>query len=85
MNDVLRDWLKEDIDRIVSEEVEKRLNEEVGKRLDEEVDKRLNEEAENTILANLKNLIQNTKWTAEQAMAAISIPPAERAKYATKL
>ena len=85
MNDVLRDWLKEDIDRIVSEEVEKRLNEEVDKRLNEEVDKRLNEEAENTILTNLKNLIQNTKWTAEQAMAAISIPPAERAKYATRL
>ena len=93
MNDVLRDWLKEDIDRIVSEEVEKRLNEEVGKRLneevgkrlDEEVGKRLNEEAENTILTDLRNLIRNTKWTAEQAMAAISIPPAERTRYAAKL
>ena len=133
MNEVLRDWLKEDIDRIVAEEVEKiidtemekrmdaevgrrvnaevekRMDAEVGKRVDAEVEKRmdaevgrrvdaevekrmdaevgrrLDEETENTVLTYLRNLMKNTKWTAEQAMAAVSIPLTDRARYASRL
>ena len=36
-------------------------------------------------LEYLKSLMKKKKWTAEEAMDALSIPPAEQAKYANRL
>lgn len=38
-----------------------------------------------TLLEAIKNLMETMKWTAEQAMAAMKIPDADRHKYMTKL
>ena len=38
-----------------------------------------------TILKVLKSLIDKKQWSAQEAMDAISIPPAEQAKYANRL
>lgn len=44
-----------------------------------------NETAENTMLQAIRNLMETTGWTAEQAMEAMKIPDSERAKYTEKL
>ena len=41
--------------------------------------------AENTLLQNLKNLMETTKWTAEQAMDALKIPDVDKVKYISRL
>jgi len=43
------------------------------------------EERQQERLQSIKNLMHNTKWTAEQAMAALNIPQAEWADYLAKL
>ncbi len=43
------------------------------------------EGTQETLLEAIKNLMVNAKWTAEQAMAALNIPQAERAGYRAKL
>lgn len=45
----------------------------------------IEEEKQNMLLTSIKSLMENTKWTPEQAMAALNIPAAERSKYAAKL
>ena len=41
--------------------------------------------AKETALANIRSLMENTKWTAEKAMTALNIPAAEHAEYAARL
>ena len=38
-----------------------------------------------TLLKAIRNLMDSMKWTAEQAMAAMQIPDADRGKYMAKL
>ena len=42
----------------------------------------LDEREQNTKVIDIKNLMNNMKWTIEQAMDALSIPSDERAMYA---
>lgn len=44
-----------------------------------------NETAENILLQTIKNLMETTKWTAEQAMDALKIPDADKMRYAKRL
>ena len=44
-----------------------------------------NEAAEKTLLQSIKNLMETTKWTAEQAMDAIKIPESDRIRYMERL
>jgi len=41
--------------------------------------------AENTLLQNIKNLMETLKLSAEQAMDALKIPDSEKAKYMSRL
>lgn len=43
------------------------------------------EAKQETLLEAIKNLMDSMKWTAEQAMAALKIPEADREKYSVKL
>lgn len=43
------------------------------------------EAKQETLLEMIKNLMDTMKWTAEQAMAAMKIPEADRGKYIAKL
>lgn len=45
----------------------------------------LEKREQETLLKTIKNLMDTTKWTAEQAMAAMKIPEADRGKYIAKL
>lgn len=45
----------------------------------------LEKREQETLLKTIKNLMDTTKWTAEQVMAAMKIPEADRGKYITKL
>ena len=40
---------------------------------------------ENTLLQSIKNLMETTKWMAEQAMDAIKIPESGRIRYMERL
>lgn len=40
---------------------------------------------ENTLLQTIKNLMETTKWPAEQAMDALKIPDSDRIRYAKRL
>ena len=51
----------------------------------EDFEKQEQETRQITLLEDIKNLMDTTKWTAEQAMAALKIPEADRGKYITKL
>ena len=41
--------------------------------------------AEKTLLQGIKNLMETTKWTAEQAMDTIKIPESDRIRYMERL
>ena len=45
----------------------------------------LEKREQETLLKTIKNLMDTTKWTAEQVMAAMKIPEADRGKYIAKL
>ena len=45
----------------------------------------LEQREQETLLKTIKNLMDTTKWTAEQVMAAMKIPEADRGKYIAKL
>lgn len=40
---------------------------------------------DHAILTSVRNLMDTMKWTAEQAMEALKIPPVDRNKYASRL
>ena len=52
---------------------------------EEERAKGREEGAENTLISSIKNLMESTKWTAEQAMNALKVPADQREKLAAKL
>ncbi len=43
------------------------------------------EEHFDTVLNNIKNLMESVKWSAEQAMDALKIPTSERSMYLKQL
>ena len=45
----------------------------------------LEQREQETLLKTIKNLMDTTKWTAEQVMVAMKIPEADRGKYIAKL
>lgn len=47
--------------------------------------KALEEGVEKTLLESIKNLMDTTKWSAEQAMEALKIPESEQKKYLKRL
>ncbi len=51
----------------------------------EDFEKQEQETKQVTLLETIKNLMDTTKWTAEQVMAAMKIPEADRGKYIAKL
>ena len=51
----------------------------------EDFEKQEQETKQETLLETIKNLMDTTKWTAEQVMAAMKIPEADRGKYIAKL
>ena len=94
MCEALRDLMKDEIEeekRIAVEAATREIREaaaiEVQKAAKEA--ERATKEAKNTAketaLANIRSLMENTKWTAEKAMTALNIPVAEHAEYAARL
>jgi hypothetical protein len=53
--------------------------------IDEEKVKSWEQGTQSAILSNIKNLMKNLKFTAEQAMIALDVPEEEREKYREKL
>lgn len=49
------------------------------------IEKATAETAENTkkitLIENIRNLMETTKWSAQQAMDALKIPPDEQSQY----
>ena len=50
--------------------------------IQELIDKKADEARRETVLENIKNLMETMKWTIEQAMDALRIPQNERSRYA---
>lgn len=73
MCEALRQLMKDEIDK------------EVQERVDKEIGQKLSKNTQDTLLVSIKNLMKNTKWTAEQAMEALNIPIGERSKYISQL
>lgn len=44
-----------------------------------------NETAERVLIQTIRNLMETMIWSAEQAMAAMKIPEADKSKYSAKL
>lgn len=96
MCEALRELMKEEIEEAVEkatkEAVEKATKEATEKATKEatekaakEAEKAIKENEQNTVLAGIKSLMENTKWTADQAMAALNVPVSDRPKYALRL
>ena len=49
------------------------------------IEKGMEQGEEIALLSSMKNLMEPLKLSAQQAMDALKIPPADRAKYAAKL
>lgn len=80
MCEALRELMKEEIEEAV-EKATKEATEKAAK----EAEKAIKENEQNTVLAGIKSLMENTKWTADQAMAALNVPVSDRPKYALRL
>ena len=77
--------LKDDFNIVLDNDMRKELN--IMCNLSEGIAEEAREEAveqttEQITLSHLRNLIQNMKLTAEQAMDALDVPATERSKYA---
>lgn len=73
MCEALRELMKEEIE------------EAVNKAAKEAAEKAARETEQNTVLADIRSLMENTKWTAEKAMTVLNIPVADQAEYAVRL
>ena len=51
----------------------------------DEIEKERQEAAQDTILENIKSLMHNLNWSAEQAMSALNIPVPNRSGYISRL
>lgn len=89
MCEALRELMKDDIAEIVAEAVDKAVaaavEEERAKALAEGQEKWMEKGTDNALFSSIVNLMDTMKLTAEQAMDAIKIPPADRGKYASRL
>lgn len=75
-----------EIKKAAAIEVEKAEREvEKAEREAEKAAKEVERTARETVLANIRSLMENTKWTAEKAMTVLDIPVAEHANYAARL
>ncbi len=77
MIDALRDLMKEEIDEIMRNAKIEGLQE--GRQAG------LQEGRQENLLENIRNLMANMKWTADQAMSAMSIPAEKWGTYKAKL
>lgn len=84
MCEALRELMKEEIEEAV-EKAAKEATEKATKEATEKAEKAIKENEQNTVLAGIKSLMENTKWTADQAMAALNVPVSDRPKYASRL
>ena len=80
MCEALRELMKDEI-----EEEKRKAVEDATKELKKTAAKELEEATQKAEEARIKSLMENMKWTAEKAMAALNIPVAERADYAARL
>ena len=53
--------------------------------IDSRVQQSMRQGAAQEKVSNIKNLMKNTGWSAQQAMNALSIPSADQARYAAML
>ena len=68
------------------EKATKEVTEKVTKEVTKEVTQKVTKEAtESTRLSDLKNLMKNMRWTANQATAALGLSPEDTAKFLAKL
>ena len=73
------------IENYKMEAVEK-ATKEVTKKVTKEVTQKVTKEAtESTRLSDLKNLMKNMQWTANQAASALGLSPEDTAKFLAKL
>ena len=87
MCEALRDLMKDEIEeekRIAVEAATREIREAAAIEV-EKATKEAKNTAKETALANIRSLMENTKWTAEKAMTALNIPVAEHAEYAARL
>lgn len=73
MCEALRELMKDEI-----EEEKRKAVEDATRELKKTTVKELEE-------VHIKSLMENMKWTAEKAMAALNIPASERTDYAARL
>ena len=79
MCDALRELMKDDYEKM-KKELEEEMRAETEKMKAES--ERVKQE---TLLTMLKNLMETMKCSADQAMAALKIPDADKGKYIAKL
>ena len=79
------DYQMEAVEKATKEVTEK-VTKEVTKEVTQKVTKKVTKEAtESTRLSDLKNLMKNMQWTANQAAAALGLSPEDTAKFLAKL
>ncbi|MBQ9550572.1 MAG: hypothetical protein IJU87_07145 [Lachnospiraceae bacterium] len=61
------------------------MKDEIAEEIAKEVTKERIEATTDTNLGNIKELMKNMKWTADQAMKALGIPDADQSKYSAML
>ncbi len=65
--------------------MEKLKEDNMYKAVEEFLKPTLDERIDKNTLDHLKSLMEKKKWSAQEAMDALSIPSAEQAKYANRL
>lgn len=94
MCEALRELMKDEIEeekRIAVEAATREIREAAAIEVEkaakeaEKATKEAKNTAKETALANIRSLMENTKWSAEKAMTALNIPVAEHAEYAARL
>lgn len=81
MCDALRDLMREEI----AEEKKRAREEGIQEGIQEGIREGMREGRQEGMLVTIKNLMANMKWSAEQAMSAMSIPIEKQEFYKAKL
>ena len=67
------------------EDMKKEVEEKTAARIAAETAERVAETAEATLLQDLRNLMETLHLSAEQAMAALKVPEAERSRFSAMI
>ena len=73
-----REEMSEIVERYINERVEERVKECVEERVNECVEERVKERVEKEKTISVQNLMNNMKWTLDQALDALGIKGKER-------